>query len=327
MNRTALACAACLAGGLGAGFLLGRGGRRAPPIPAGQRQKGAFALTHPLLDCEAGGVTFTDIVPAKRPLQAIVDRARASGQATHVSIYYRDLDSGPWFGISPEARFAPASLLKVPILLAYLKQAEIDPGMLGRRVRFARAPIDYPQLIPPSVALKPGTEYSVEEYLRAMIGRSDNQAAVTLLRIMDPAALAASYHDLGLTAPGASTPEDWLNVHDYASFFRVLYNASYLDRRMSERALSLLASSEFKEGLAAGVPPGTTVAHKFGERLDPDRPLKQIHDCGIIYHPVSPYVLCVMTQGLKVTDLLAVIREVSAATWRDVDRQTAAAKR
>ena len=326
MSRAALACAACLAAGFGAGYYFGRPAPGAP-LPAARRLKGSSKLTHPLLDCEPGDSALQDVAPAKRSLQAIVDKALASRRATHVSVYYRDLDAGPWFGIDPEARFAPASLLKVPILLAYLRHSQDDPGLLGRRVRFARsAELKYPQLFRPSVDLREGREYSIDEYLKAMIARSDNQAAVTLLKAMDPAALAAAYQDLGLQAPDQSTPEDWITVHDYAGFFRVLYNASYLDRQRSEAALALLASSEFKEGLLAGVPSGTTVAHKFGERLDPDRPIKQIHDCGIVYHPANPYLLCVMTQGLDAKALVGVIGEISAATWADITRQTARAK-
>jgi hypothetical protein len=37
------------------------------------------------------------------------------------------------------------------------------------------------------------------------------------------------------------------------------------------------------------------VAHKFGERIMGDS--FQLHDCGIVYYPDNPYLLCVMTKG------------------------------
>jgi hypothetical protein len=40
-------------------------------------------------------------------------------------------------------------------------------------------------------------------------------------------------------------------VIDYASFFRVLFNASYLNRKDSEKALALLTKVAFRDGLIA----------------------------------------------------------------------------
>jgi beta-lactamase class A len=57
-----------------------------------------------------------------------------------------------------------------------------------------------------------------------------------------------------------------IDIRHYASLFRVLFNASYLNKVMSDKALELLTNVEFKKGLVAGVPENIRVAHKFGER-------------------------------------------------------------
>jgi hypothetical protein len=51
--------------------------------------------------------------------------------------------------------------------------------------------------------------------------------------------------------PGVKTPEDFLSVKDMATFFRILYNASYLGRENSEYALKLLSQVDFNNGLRA----------------------------------------------------------------------------
>lgn len=313
---------ACLALGAVLGYWAALGGSGSLPFSP-IRQEG-YRLVHPLLDCELSEGALGNVLPSKQRLRELVDRSLLAGRAAHISVYYRDLNNGPWFGIHPETKFAPASLLKVPLLIAHLKHAESDPGVLGRRVPAEPSPIHRTQLIPPAKRLEMGKPYSVEDYLRHMIRYSDNDATYLLLRHADPKALEATYRDLRIEAPHAKTPEDWITVHEYASFFRTLFNASYLNREMSEKALQYLTETDFKEGIVAGVPPGAVVAHKFGERMNADRPIKQIHDCGIVYYPGNPYLLCVMTQGRDVPALIRVIREVSALAYAEVDRQAAA---
>jgi beta-lactamase class A len=104
----------------------------------------------------------------------------------------------------------------------------------------------------------------------------------------------------------------------YASFFRRLYNATFLTRELSERALDILSKTDFADGLRAGVPADVVVAHKFGERgiYEDGRVVGvELHDCGIVYAPAGPYLICVMTGGSDEKTLEAIICEISARVW------------
>ena len=103
------------------------------------------------------------------------------------------------------------------------------------------------------------------------------------------------FTDLGITIPGVRGTEDYMSVSDYASFFRILYNASYLTKDDSQKALDLLTKVDFADGIRAGVPKGVPVANKFGERSV--NGLQQLHDCGIVYYNNHPYLLCIMSRG------------------------------
>ena len=112
-----------------------------------------------------------------------------------------------------------------------------------------------------------------------MIASSDNDAVIMLRTVVGDAPLNDVFRDFGLVIPEVRTLDDSMTVREYSAFFRILYNASYLNKAMSEKALEYLAASEFKQALVAGIPPGVIVAHKYGERSFDDKKSKQLHDC------------------------------------------------
>ncbi len=98
------------------------------------------------------------------------------------------------------------------------------------------------------------------------------------------------------------------------NLFRILYNASYLRPEYSNVILSLLSESDFRQGLASGVPDGTEVAHKCGEAVYPGNDgniIAVLSDCGIVYHEETPCILCIMTEGKDFNTLETVIRDLS----------------
>ncbi len=52
-------------------------------------------------------------------------------------------------------------------------------------------------------------------------------------------------HDINIPIPKKDTEENYLSVKEVATFFRILYNSSYLNRDSSEYALGLLSKVTF----------------------------------------------------------------------------------
>lgn len=286
------------------------------------RDRGTKGLINPLLDLDQN-MEFAELRSFRGRLQDLVKSRTAAGTSvSHISVYFRNLNNGPWFGVKEKEQFAPASLLKVPILMTFLKAAEDDLALLKQSLVLydALSPAG-DQKLGPDQQVQPGRPYTVEELLRLMIVFSDNRAHDLLLDFMDRQKFRHVFEDLGLASPDLKAREVLISVRDYATFFRILYNASYLNRAMSSRALDLLTRSAYEEGLVAGVPRGIRVAHKFGERVYDDRPERQLHDCGIVYHPKEPYVLCVMTRGGSTPAMADAIRAVSALVYQEVESQ------
>lgn len=285
----------------------------------------SFRFLNPQLRCEGKSVVDKQAyIGMRHTLEKLIEDKKAEGAIDSASIYFRDLDDGPTLGLNEHDDFVPASLLKLPLLLAYLNYQEERPGLLDEKMMIAGVENNLFQAYPPTSELSENVSYSVKELLRAMIVSSDNRALYALqnhLRDVAPGRdiFFETLVDLGLVDPTDITDET-ISVKGYSNIFLQLYSGSYLYRNeLSENALAMLADSEFNQGIVAGLPEGMTVAHKFGERSDLPGGLNQLHDCGIVYYPGNPYLLCVMTRGKDFTALAKTISNISATVYEEFD--------
>lgn len=300
-------------------FLAGR--RLAPSSPGSTNEKlditrvNKTGLINPLLDCEIYSANESNIKPLKTEIANYLEQNK--NLYTLTSVYFRDLNNGPWFGIDEKAQFAPVSLLKVPVMIAYLKIAETDSRILQQTLPYTGKHI-LEENISGKATLSEGQKYTLDELITRMISLSDNIAFEILVNHIQRADLRTVHQELGLIYPDKNTPNDYINVKDYAGLFRILYNSTYLNREMSERALGYLLNSDFRQGIKAGIPKGTKAALKFGIKDDSNNSnqLKQIHDCGIVYAPQKPYLLCIMTKGKSKLELPKIIKDISAIVYQ-----------
>lgn len=289
-----------------------------------EKREGQQNNINPLLACDVADdvISNPELIPFREKVEKYISTKMDKRWAVKVSVYYRELNDGYWFSIGDADKFIPASLRKVPLMIALLKQAEKAPGLLNRLVTFDLAN-DYNQNqnFKPLHSLVFGQQYSVRDLIFRMIAYSDNNAFTYLTKIVDPEQFDQVYYRLRLQNPRSIKDDEFLSVQTYESFFRILYNASYLSREASDWALEVLSKSEFKTGLVSGVPPTVKVAHKFGEKSDAVEGTVQLHDCGIVYYPQHPYLLCVMTKGPNFEFLDDVIANISQITFIEVDKQ------
>lgn len=284
------------------------------------RLTGKFKFISPLLECDS--YAPSDLQKDKqlqRSLDEFSHQVIHAGKVTSLSIYYRDLKNGPWIGVNEREVFSPASLLKVPVLIAALKHSESNPKFLDKKLLFSELSIGdtKPNINDETIIL--GKSYTVRELLERMIVYSDNYAKNLILNeILPEGSVGTLWSDLLIEEPTLNTPENFLTVKDYSAFFRILYNSTYLTRANSEFALEILSRSHFTGGIRAGVDTGILVASKFGERGMLDSDIKQLHDCGIVYRDKTPYLLCVMTQGHDWAEQEKVIREISSIIYRGI---------
>ncbi len=307
-----------LIGWMGNGVFNGAGTLNASDFQ--EKHAGGYKFISPLLECTVAEKLITnDLLPFRGKLNALVADLDKRSDIDNVAVYFRDLNNGAWMGINETWLFSPASLLKMPIMVAAFKQAESDPAFLEKKIVYTGPDDNGPEYFKPTVSLKQGQSYTIEELIEHMIIYSDNNAKDLILKDLDINILSDAFTNLGVEQPVAGKTENFIDVQSYSSFFRILFNASYLSKTYSEKALEILSRTAFQDGLVAGVRGGTMVAHKFGERDIAGQ--NQLHDCGIVYYPDHPYALCVMTRGSNFDALKNAIATVSKFVYDQVDAQ------
>lgn len=265
-------------------------------------------------------------VVLQNDIEQLIAQQKAAGMVIDASVYFRDLRNGPVFGISGDHHFIPASLLKLPMMLAFFSLREDQPDILNTRLEYSMNALKGVD-IPPGITLPPeleiGKKYSVEELIESTIVHSDNFAYFILVAYLQnsvpggPQKVLRTLQEIGIADP-RDIEEPAMSARSYAAIFRLLYNASYLDPADSEKVLTWLVKAAYNDGLKAGIPQDVSLAHKFGRREVSDGTL-ELHDCGIVYYPENPYVLCVMTHGKDEEDLKSFIATISKMTYDEVD--------
>lgn len=285
-------------------------------------REGGYEFVNPLLSCDISEDTpYANFDKLKSQFEKTIAASKASGSVKRVSVYFRDLDRGRWTGVNVDDTYIPASLNKMAPFIGWLRDTpstDLSRVMLTIPEAAKESEVQH---YPPEKPLAAGTTYSLETLLKSMIQESDNNAAFTLYDALATSTLNNVYESFSI--PSAETPnEELMSPKIYSRFFRILYNASYLGRTKSQLALKMLAQTTFAEGITAGVPGSIVVSHKFGERTVLDGNGAQVkvelHDCGIIYYPRIPYMLCVMTEGADFPSLEKAIRDISRAAFQSV---------
>jgi beta-lactamase class A len=250
----------------------------------------------------------------KGAITNFIELEKASGQVNNVSVYMKDFNGGDWLAIDPGEPYYPGSLLKVGVLMTYLRMAEKNHDLMKKEVVYqVKKGFVFPTEHYKAKTVEDGHKYTIKELIDYMIKYSDNGATVFLENMMDTTIFKNEFADLGITEPQFNNPDYMLNVKEYSNIFKALYSAGYLKRRASDSALSLLTQTVFRDGLVKELPASAVVAHKFGESGNDN--IHELHESGIVYLDNNPYMLTVMTRGTDWNRLSGVLGHISKMVY------------
>jgi len=234
-------------------------------------------------------------------VRAGIEEAIGQCPAT-VGLVIKHLESGEALAWRPDERFPAASIIKIPILVEALRQAETGRLQLDERI-----PIRPQDKVGGFGILKElGSleALSLLDLLTLMIIISDNTAANLCIERVGIAAVNAAAASLGLTgtvlqrrmmdmAARKRGLDNFTTPADTARLLELLATERLLTPGGSRQALEILARQQVNDRLPLLLPAGVQVAHKTGE-LSGIR-----HDVGIVGNGKDRVVIAALTKGCE----------------------------
>jgi beta-lactamase class A len=310
--------AVAIAIGMVIGFLIGRWALATSHPARAKLNLAVLPVATALAPVEA-----TPLGP-REAVQAWLAAQKAQGHLKRASVLYHPLDGSEGFDLDPEQVYRPASMLKVPLMMLWLQRAERVPGELERLLTYPSQAQDEREDPHGPGSLQPGHAYTVADLLRRMVVESRNDARYVLATALEPDALPTFYASLGVHLGTDAAGDSTVSAHDYAKVFHALFADHWLHANTEQQARTWLQHATFRAGLAAGVPAGVPIAHKFGLRLDrgPHGAIvgAELHECALVSLSSRPSLLCVMTSGRDPNELARVLAGVARLVYRDASR-------
>ncbi len=246
--------------------------------------------------------------PLADRLQSLI---KASG--ADVAIAMRTLDGRDEVLIRATDSFHAASTMKVPVMIELFRRAQAGQLSLDQQIpvvnRFHSivdgSPYSLSSGDDSEAALykADGQARSYRELCELMITVSSNLATNVLIEALGVDKIRAT-----VAALGAQGMDVRRGVEDNVAFragqnntttagallvlLEAIANGRAVSADASREMVGILKRQKFNQGIPAGLPPGTAVAHKTGSIT------KIQHDAGIVYSP-HPYALVVLVRGLE----------------------------
>jgi hypothetical protein len=212
--------------------------------------------------------------PASPGLEQAVDGFVAA-QAVPFSVVARMLPSGTEVARQADRKVLSASLYKLFVARELLSR--IDEGTLERNT--------------PAVPAADGKPRTAGDCLRDMIVVSDNPCGVWGLGQVGYGRLDASLAREGFGGTSLASPQQ-TTAADVARFFEQARDGTLLGPTgvaATAELYGLLQAQQVNDRLPRGLPPGTAIAHKTGDRR------YWAHDAGIVTTPAGPLLLVTLS--------------------------------
>lgn len=252
--------------------------------------------------------------PADSLRSVILERISRDSGAT-VAVFLSDPVSTLLVAVHPDLRFHAASTMKLPVLLE-----------LGRRID-ARA-MRWTDSIPVKnsfASIVDGSPYSLDrsgdgdttvygsigmqlplrQLAHRMIVRSSNLATNLLIERLDATRVTATIRRLGadsmLVLRGvedgkayAQRLNNTTTARDLGTLLLAVAGGRALRTETTAELLAMLEAQEYNDGIPAGLPPATRVAHKTGWIT------ATWHDAALVYPAGDPrpYTLVILSRGI-----------------------------
>lgn len=245
-------------------------------------------------------------------------RAYLADKGDSVSLYFEYLPTGTSIGIREKDQTRLASLSKIPTVMAIYKK--ISRGELSEDQTLTLEKKFINKQFGTLWEKGIGYKLSIKDAIGLAITESDNTAHNMLLSNLTTEEINDVYEYLDIPF---NFEENYpiISAKNYTSILRSLYLSTYLSFEYSNEIIEIMTHTIYKDRLAAGVPKDIPVAHKIGVyESEHSEEESTYSDCGIIYVPLRPYLLCIMVVGTN-TQALEYMSGLSKVIYSFVSSQ------
>lgn len=272
--------------------------------------------------------TLATLAPAQAPASLETDvRRLIDASGAEVAVAFRTLDGRDELLIDVDTVFHAASTMKVPVMIELFRQARAgklsldEPLVIRNRFKSIVDGSPYELSVGDDsdreVYAAIGKTLTLRQLCEAMITVSSNFASNLLIERLGVENIRRT-----VTALGADGMHVLRGVEDQKAFDKGLNNTTTargllvlleklakgeaVDPKSDAEMIAILKRQKFNDGIPAGLPGGTEMAHKTGT-------ITRIHhDAGVVYAE-RPYVLVVLVRGLA-------DQKASAALMADISK-------
>jgi len=257
------------------------------------------ANAYPLLDPSVSEPGIHQEIINFDPLRQKLKQYLSGLNISH-SFYFEYLSNGVNIRDGADQVSTAASLMKTPVVMDLYKLAEVGKLKLDDKVSVKAADINTDNDYGDPTHLKAGDKLSLRSAAQITLQDSDNTTLNVIkdkiLPLLNNNTDSIQSLDITYSLTGDNPGNEQVNIsaRSYSSVLKCLYYACFLGPNDSSQLLNYLSGSVEHNRLMAGVGQGIRVAHKVGSSATTQS------DCGIIYYPGKPYLICLMFFGQSV---------------------------
>jgi beta-lactamase class A len=276
-------------------------------------------------------------------IQGVIDASVADGpprpgdpsRVPDVGLVVVRHDGRRMIEINAGTEFHAASTMKVPVMIELFRQAETGKLSLDDPLPIKN---EFHSIVDGSVyQLSVGDDSDADVYrnvgktmtlrdlCEAMITVSSNFAANLLIERLGVDNIRATVKRLGADGMHVLRGVEDQKAFDkglsntttaaaLATLLQTIAEGKAVSTRADAEMVAILKRQKFNDGIPAGLPPGTAVAHKTGTIT------KIHHDAAIVYGP-RPYVLVILVRGIQDQKVsAALMATISREVWGEMSK-------
>ena len=215
-------------------------------------------------------------------------------------LYVVRLGDGSAYGVSENETFQAASLIKLPVMVAMYK--EVEGGNLNLDTKYTLKLSDKKVGSGSLYAKSVGYTLTYRDLIRLMGKQSDNTAFAIVRNVLGDEKINNIISETGMA--NTSLEDNETTPYDIGVFLENLWRGNVVSEESKDEIISLLTDTIYEDHLAAGIPEGIPIAHKFG------REVHVVNDAGIVFSS-KPFALVIMSKGVVEKEADKVFPEIA----------------